>query len=308
MPAVRWCRLVLSTASLEAPLPDLQPGALSQLRSLALNVVNACAGKEQAGCTPRVEPRPLQLPASWGSSGVLPALAELTLNLQGFVGPLPAEWARGFPSLSRLAIGGNSWMNCARSGNDSAGSPAGGSLPPEWGGGLPRVTQLALAGLGLSGSFPEAWLSGLPALMELSLSGNALTSTLPAQLLRHHPNLTRIQVGAGIAGHEGGCTCTAAPTVAMRRPHCPLLAPSTSSPLLQLDLNRFEGRLPDEWGKSALEFLGLGGNPLLEGPAFPPAWLQPGRMSSLRTLRLSDSTRLGGALPANLSWPLLKEL
>lgn len=78
---------------------------------------------------------------------------------------------------------------------------------------------------------------------------------------------------------------------------------------LQLDGNRFEGRLPDAWGAApALEFLALGGNPLLDGAAFPPAWLEPGRMRGLRTLRLSDSPRLGGALPANLSWPLLQEL
>lgn len=165
--ARRWCRLKLSTASLEGALPDLQPGALPQLRSLNLDIINACSGRQDEGCMPRVQALPLQLPASWGTPGVLPALASLTINLQGFLGPLPAAWARGFPSLTRLSISGNRWVNNPRSSNASGSSAAGGALPPEWGAGLSLVTRIDLSGLGLSGPFPEAWTRGLTALNEL---------------------------------------------------------------------------------------------------------------------------------------------
>lgn len=122
---------------------------------------------------------------------------------------------------------------------------------------------------------------------------------------------------AGPDERQGGCACTAPPLLSWALAPLPTLPPPlpTLPPpppprlLCQVDNNRFGAqRLPDEWGESALEYLGLGGNPLLEGPAFPPAWLEPGRMSSLRFLRLSNNGRLGGALPANLSWPVLEEL
>ena len=39
---------------------------------------------------------------------------------------------------------------------------------------------------------------------------------------------------------------------------------------------------------------------LLTGPAFPPAWVAPGALPSLRHLSLSGNANLTGTLPANL--------
>lgn len=41
----------------------------------------------------------------------------------------------------------------------------------------------------------------------------------------------------------------------------------------------------------------------LSGPAFPPAWLQPGSLPKLSLLILSDNPGLTGTLPASLPWP-----
>lgn len=56
-----------------------------------------------------------------------------------------------------------------------------------------------------------------------------------------------------------------------------------------------------------LETLVLNDNNLT-GPAFPPAWLQPGSMRALQTLQLNGNERLAGTLPASLSWPALQTL
>lgn len=167
----RWRRLVLTAANLEGPLPDLQPGALPRLRNLFLSVVDECSSKQEGACTPRVAPHPVQLPASWGGPGVLPELDVLSANLRNVVGPLPAQWAAGFPRLRQLTISGAVRANQTRDAA-GAGSPAAGSarrLPPEWGlpGAFPRIARLVLEGLHLEGPIPEAWQSGLPTLEEL---------------------------------------------------------------------------------------------------------------------------------------------
>lgn len=46
----------------------------------------------------------------------------------------------------------------------------------------------------------------------------------------------------------------------------------------------------------------------LSGPAFPPTWLEPDSMPALQSLTLDGNKCLGGALPANLSWPDLETL
>lgn len=49
-------------------------------------------------------------------------------------------------------------------------------------------------------------------------------------------------------------------------------------------------------------------NNSLSGPAFPPAWLQPGTLPQLGEYDLSGNPLLAGLLPANLSWPSLSTL
>ena len=46
----------------------------------------------------------------------------------------------------------------------------------------------------------------------------------------------------------------------------------------------------------------------LTGPAFPPAWLEPGSLPSLSALFLSGNVGLTGTLPASLPWPNLQSL
>ena len=81
------CRLVIVSSGLQAPLPDIQPGALQQLQRLHLytNMLST-------------------LPASWGSrDDVLPSLQELYIKMH-ISGPLPAAWSAGFQKLATLTI------------------------------------------------------------------------------------------------------------------------------------------------------------------------------------------------------------
>lgn len=69
------------------------------------------------------------------------------------------------------------------------------ALPAEWASGFPRLSKLQLSTLCLAGTVPRAWWDGgFGQLAELSLSGNALTGTLPAHLFRAHPRLRRLVV------------------------------------------------------------------------------------------------------------------
>lgn len=56
-----------------------------------------------------------------------------------------------------------------------------------------------------------------------------------------------------------------------------------------------------------VELLDIGGGHLT-GPAFPPAWLEPGAMPALKNLALEGNRNLTGTLPAHLSWPQLETL
>ena len=46
----------------------------------------------------------------------------------------------------------------------------------------------------------------------------------------------------------------------------------------------------------------------LTGPAFPPAWLEPGALPRLASLLLAGNPGLTGSLPPGLAWPLFQEL
>lgn len=180
------CRLWLAFASLDQPLPDIQPGALPCLVNLRLVVERALT----------------TLPASWGTGpDVLPALRMLTIDLPS-EGHLPAAWAGGFRKLATLVI------DCKRSKQQqpqpgkhtpedpaapvaAAAAPAApppppwhgpmymsvsalqewltadgatplAPLPPEWASPLsfPSLTMLSIRQCGLAGTIPAAWLQG----------------------------------------------------------------------------------------------------------------------------------------------------
>ena len=46
----------------------------------------------------------------------------------------------------------------------------------------------------------------------------------------------------------------------------------------------------------------------LAGPAFPPAWLEPGAWPALELLVLEGNPGLAGTLPPSLPWPRLATL
>jgi hypothetical protein len=46
----------------------------------------------------------------------------------------------------------------------------------------------------------------------------------------------------------------------------------------------------------------------LTGPAFPPAWLEPGSLTSLTALFLSGNAALSGTLPPSMPWLNLQSL
>ena len=51
----------------------------------------------------------------------------------------------------------------------------------------------------------------------------------------------------------------------------------------------------------------MGAN-MLEGPAFPPAWIRRDALPQLQVLDLNSNAGLTGALPNDLSWPALVKL
>lgn len=165
------CRLQLTGPELEGPLPDIQPGALPQLRDLQI----------------MYDRLQVSLPASWGSSpAVLPALQELRVQLQ-FPVQLPAEWAGGFQVLKSLSIyrplpkdspvagwsKDNYRAKAAQHPQTAPPPPPTGnellpSLPEEWAAGFPQLQLLVLSNIGLTGSIPQRWLHGsFPALTTL---------------------------------------------------------------------------------------------------------------------------------------------
>lgn len=158
------CSLVLVASNLTGPLPDVQPGALPLLQHLLVHVPELRA----------------TLPASWGAAGVLPSLRRLDITLR-LSGGLPADWARGFRRLEKLAISCSPWA--AHQMWMDGGSPAEGQwpeavphavaapgVPDAWAtpGSFPRLTELHLGRLGLSGSLPRALAEGAwPALEDV---------------------------------------------------------------------------------------------------------------------------------------------
>lgn len=143
-------RLLITTVSMAAPLPDIQPGALPRLFRLHIDAA--------ALRTP--------LPASWGAPGVLPSLSELHVCAQ-IEGPLPPEWAHGFSQLDSLKLEAGhmsqvapflllpaDWAALAQQ------PPPALALPPEWADGFPSLTILALRGLGTSQTLPREWAEG----------------------------------------------------------------------------------------------------------------------------------------------------
>lgn len=134
-------RLYLAAPSLESgPLPDIQPGAMPQLRSLSLQFNSLAAA----------------LPPSWGSSpGVLPLLQELRLKLRVQL-PLPASWAGGFCRLRKLEVSLAASVPLAAAGGQGHHH----RLPEEWAGGFPQLEELSLVNLDLEGTIPASWLGG----------------------------------------------------------------------------------------------------------------------------------------------------
>lgn len=120
----------------------MQPGALPALAELYL----------------RSEGPPVPLPPSWGASpAALPALRSLYLHTP-LEGPLPAEWAAGFPLLDHMVVAGGPP-------DDSPPVPAAGvppTLPPEWAraSAFPRLAYLGISYPRLAGSFPSSWEEG----------------------------------------------------------------------------------------------------------------------------------------------------
>ena len=207
------CRLVIVSAGMQAPLPDIQPGTLLQLQRLHIytNMLST-------------------LPASWGSrQDVLPNLEELYIHMH-ISGPLPAAWSAGFQKLTTLTIrqpGLRSQSRWAVSGKgrwgqvcdsqsqtasaeavpeltDASGVAAYASqrhLPPEWSTGFPVVSVIVLEDVQISGTFPSSWsTTGFPALARLSLQNNQLSGPLPSQLLASHNLLVSINVSAVMSG------------------------------------------------------------------------------------------------------------
>ena len=201
------CRLMIVSAGMQAPLPDIQPGALQQLQllHLATNILST-------------------LPSSWGSrQDVLPNLQELYIHMH-ISGPLPTAWSAGFQTLTTLTIrqpGMRSQSNWAVNSDgrwgqvrDSQSQTASAvavpeltdashdstserHLPPEWSTGFPFASVISLDNLNISGTFPSSWsTSGFPALARLSLQNNHLSGPLPSQLLASHSRLASVNVSA----------------------------------------------------------------------------------------------------------------
>lgn len=157
-------------SAVEAPLPDIQPGALPLLEELYLQLPTLQSA----------------LPPSWGGRpDALPALRQLLLRLQ-FVGGLPPQWAAGFRRLTRLSLVDTRYEHLSAEkmsaphgpfmGGDakvflpvpSDAPPALGPLPLAWAAGFPALERLQLEGLGLTGAIPRQWAAGgMPKLVEL---------------------------------------------------------------------------------------------------------------------------------------------
>ena len=206
------CRLVIVSAGMQAPLPDIQPGTLLQLQRLHIytNMLST-------------------LPASWGSrQDVLPNLEELYIHMH-ISGPLPAAWSAGFQKLETLTIrqpgirnqsswaanGDGRWDHVRDSQSQAASavavpeaatsrvvaSSSQRHLPPEWSTGFPVALVILLDNLNISGTFPTSWsTTGFPALARLSLQNNQLSGPLPSQLLASHNLLVSINVSAVMSG------------------------------------------------------------------------------------------------------------
>lgn len=133
-----------------APLPDIQPGGLTQLRAL---YIDAAALR-----TP--------LPASWGAPGALPSLGHLHVCAR-IEGPLPPEWAQGFPRLDLLKLEDGHMSALAPKLLPAAEwaalvqqPPPALVLPPEWAdGGFPSLNDIVLNGVGIR-ELPRAWVEG----------------------------------------------------------------------------------------------------------------------------------------------------
>jgi hypothetical protein len=156
-------------------LPDIQPEALPALEELNLE------GSGMGG----------KLPASWGASpAVLPVLRQLTLRLQ-LLGPLLAEWARGFRRLTVLAIQNEDMRHYPAFDADSLPSRAGGRgsggsiMPPPPPLRVPPIMPPVMPPImppvmppcpqpqpqAEHWSLPAEWASGFPKLHSLFLAG-----------------------------------------------------------------------------------------------------------------------------------------
>ncbi|KAL4440185.1 hypothetical protein ABPG75_003186 [Micractinium tetrahymenae] len=250
-------------------------GAFRSLRTLSLEKLLL------QGPLPDVEP------------GALPALESLYLNGEGAAVPLPPSWGASpltLPSLDTLSLhaplegplptewaqGFRQLAHLVLSGGSAAAArppPAGPrpTLPPEWAelSAFPRLRLLSVTHPQLAGTFPPSWeQGGFPSLESLSFSFCNLTGPLPERIFEQHPDLTYISF-------EG---------------------------------TQVTSTLPAAWSASEVQTVVLSYNPLLTGPAFPPAWSQPRAFSQLDTLSLVDCAGLTGTLPAEVPWPLVHNL
>lgn len=140
-------------------LPDISPGALPALTTLEIGLL----GKADSF-------RPT-LPPSWGAGpDVLPSLRQLTLQLP-ISGPLPQQWAAGFPRLWMLWLssevvageGAPDLDACRLAAATERGQPElrpERELPGEWATGFPALQHLELNCLHIGGSLPHAWAAG----------------------------------------------------------------------------------------------------------------------------------------------------
>ncbi|KAI3427363.1 hypothetical protein D9Q98_010279 [Chlorella vulgaris] len=330
----RLQRLQLWVPDLGGPLPDISPQALPALQQLDLRTQTAAclpASWGQRGVLPALQSLALQaaawegqLPGSW-SGGFR--------RLQGLFLWTAASWdgsaVTSGSSSSSSSSGGRAAGSLAGIGNGSSSGGGGGAQENEvpsaaasvvaaapdlsswplpldrlrvgWLLGQPAAPAQAAGGHGPGAGragearrLPSQWAAGFPELRHLAMNGLGLTGSLPGSWLSStaFPQLLTLDLSGNLlTGHLPPLIFEAHPSLRH----------------LALDSNKLTGRLPPAWAESRVQVLALGGNNLT-GPAFPPAWTQPGTLPSLSLLRLSGNAGLSGSLPPRLPWPALKSL
>ena len=184
-----------------------------------------------------------QLPASWGSPGVLSNLSTLSLQNTGLTGSLPSSWgsAGAYPQLQYILLFNNSIS---------------GTLPEDWtsAGGLARLQWLDLSHNRLSGGVPPSWgsVDSFPSLVYFDVS-NTFVNDSPPMFNNVQLRLLDLDTAA-FSGSLEDVWLSSAPLVAVSMANNSITGKlsndaSVLDSLLVLDLNgnHLHGTVPLSW-------------------------------------------------------------